>query len=1227
MENEVITSLKDLISYNISQIDIFVYTKTIEKFKSIFYHFLDGFINEESGYNKENIIDFLLYYDILFNFFKLNKTIERSIKYIKYIDSNSFQVTNLIDTKVKNHNLKTITRSEIKEVFRYSIYAIGRNSHQTTIVNFIKNNKFHLLSFNSGFGLDNHEFYDNKFLPYYGIYIDLEDNDDFYRLNIINVMNSVFILGDFYNKLLEINDINKRYLQRYIFWLNDIISYLTNMFEINENIKDIPIDARFTSEYNYIKYEKNIIDLEDLYNQVIKSKQDYELSISKSKHYEITWNIDKIFFYNILIELLDSLEWNNFDISIYKPENYNFKYKDFKDDDIKVPEIVINKNILHYNEIKKKLYIKQQESGSCTWYSIYWALIFYFILIEENSDLYINFVKYLNKMFYFALISIFSDDSFKKYFANDPYNHEIKNICNKLIDINILDKSILLNQKDFLFNVEWKCDFKYIIQVESDYNNKLVKMKEYFNINFITDDTIIINKIFNFLLHPPYNDTNEEKQIMIYLLYKYNKEKNLDFFSNVEFINIDQKLKEINIVVERTTLKFKKNYRRTRTEENELKQIPDLEIPELNITLIQNSYEQLNDIFKFEKNFDYKLDILPGYFNYYYCWVLYINNYINDLKDDNEIYSFIIFAHKLNLTYQIISSFNNFINGIYLYFEDPIKNPSEYTNIETISLGEKIYKEIILKLFNKKFNDCKIDYINFRLNFNLNSSYDKEYKYNQNPYKPPILKKQPNQIYDNIIFINQFMNMELGLFEKKINNNFRSLKNYNKLIIFLLNNPKYINIAFNNIQNQNDDIYLFILLNLHIIQSEKLIYDKILYYFCSLYNFNNNDTNILCLLLLNKKIDNINKYGFFINNSSYTMTIFKSKLGEIKDDKKNKTFYQGLINSNLSDISQLNLILKYNKFFKNAELISNNEVKYNNINYKLIDDYNQSNPGNFLLLFNITFKGIYLYGTKDETTRLIIINNSDILEFDIKNFATSYIGIKFKINDIYFNLNKILKFDDYKYLSFAYLIPSNYIHMIYNENNIYKVIYFINKDISMHEILFKHTIESGIQIYEINNNNLLFPQLNSDFKKYSDLCLNFGVNNYNILFINNHNEKYAYNFNDKSNKLFNFNKNDFLKKKLNVEKLSLNKLSLLKENEFNIIKFIQDDQNRIIVKLKNKGYSIGKILLKINECVINDTNIEKYKTKFQNILDEINHSFIDDIDFFNKSNFNELLTC
>ena len=139
--------------------------------------------------------------------------------------------------------------------------------------------------------------------------------------------------------------------------------HLIKIFNVNENFKDIQLNANFLF-INGIELEnKDIIDLEDLFDFIHAEKINFNTYLYnincddiKSDNARWIWKFDKIIFYDMLIELLDLLEWDEFDISIYTPENYNFTIDDFKDDSIVMPKIVMDKNILHYDNQCNKIY-------------------------------------------------------------------------------------------------------------------------------------------------------------------------------------------------------------------------------------------------------------------------------------------------------------------------------------------------------------------------------------------------------------------------------------------------------------------------------------------------------------------------------------------------------------------------------------------------------------------------------------------------------------------------------------------------------------------------------------------------------------------------------------------------------------------------------------------------------------------------------------------------------
>jgi len=1235
--------LKNVIFLKINSEEIYIFNYLVHEFKPIFYHFLDGFINNDSGYTSEHTFLFLLNNNIISNFFNLyicdSDDIIPITKLVE-LKNNSFNILNLINKQTSKGVLyeyyenTSFNKKSLEKIFNYSIYTIGKDTHQTSIVNFIKNNKFNILSINSGFGIYNHLQNNKKFLPYYGISIDLEDNDKFYDENIFKVMENILLFGDLYTTLLNINFVtqeynNKNYKKKiniYLDWLAEINKFLTDLFKINENFKDIQLNATFTnSDDKNIKLE----DLESLLNMIDIQSRKWRMSLLSGDdhtYFKASWNWDfsQITFYNMLIELLDLLDWDEFDISIYNPQNYNFTYENFKDKDVNISNIIIDKNILHYNYETNKLYINPQESGSCTWYSTYWSLIFYFIFILESPDLYINFIKYINKIFHSTLPIIFSDKSFANEYLFGNAEILMKNVCNKFIDNKMLDRSILLSQRDFIFNINWELKLdKLVGKPTIGYDKILIGLEKNIKDEIKDNDENNINLLLSLLKNMT---DSEETKILIYLLYKYNRESKLDYFNDIELpLDINDIDSKIQILVKAHESKI------------------ETPIPTFDKDLINNSLYQLHDTYKFEDLIKRsKIDIFPGYFNNYYYWVDYINHYLNELKDNNDIYMFILFAHRLNLINQIINNFKLFINSIFLNFEDPLNINGDIP--ETKRIAQLIYNQFILKLFDKKYKDSKIDYDkNIKLNFD---NFDGVYR--KNPYRPPKLTEPT--LYNTISnskYSEKFINTkQLKVLKQQININFRSYDDYKKLVIFLLNNPKYIELNFiNNDISSAEGAVLFIMYNLHIIKNEsnKLIYEKLLYFYCSLYqkkiSINPDLINIphiphiLCLLLLNKKFEYVNENGVFINKSSFNERILNEELNNILRGIKNKSFFEILKNSDFEKFdNELYLISKYNKYFKEYNIIDKITINCKGINFVKI------NPGKNKLLeyFRFNKELIFIGGNK-----ILIIDFNNIIELH-------YIVIKppntIKINNIYINNNKILKYDEYKHLPFSYFVPSNCFNLIFNENNIYKIIYFLKeKNDRANDLLYHIKTNEGIYIFEINNNNLLFPQLDSDYNLYSSLCLDLGINDYNILYINYDRTKkilddktkmkddgtHGYNFNKKVKDLFNFKK-DF-SEKLNVKNLSLNKISILKEDpDEPLIKYTKDDdKNEIIKKLKDKytHNSIDKILFKINKCMINNSSIDKYKIKFNDILKGIKPELEKNCDMFLNNNLNNLLTC
>jgi hypothetical protein len=134
--NDILLAIMDKINFN----------KSILFYKPIYYHFLDGYLNPNEGSNLEPFIK--KFHDEL----TLNNS--NIIIYNKLIESESLE-------KVISNNLNI-----------YLIFITGHNNHNTSLITFFKENKYYILSFNSGDGIHMHKNNNGKYIPYYGIIID-----------------------------------------------------------------------------------------------------------------------------------------------------------------------------------------------------------------------------------------------------------------------------------------------------------------------------------------------------------------------------------------------------------------------------------------------------------------------------------------------------------------------------------------------------------------------------------------------------------------------------------------------------------------------------------------------------------------------------------------------------------------------------------------------------------------------------------------------------------------------------------------------------------------------------------------------------------------------------------------------------------------------------------------------------------------------------------------------
>ena len=583
---EIILSLMTVINFN----------KSILFYKPIYYHFLDGYINKNEGSNLQLFIT-------------------------KFHDKLTFNNNNI---KIKS---SLIESSIIENDFNnnpniYYIFQTMHNNHTTSLLLFIKDNKHYILSFNSGLGINNHQKNNDKYIPYYGIIID--DYCEF-----INIYNFIKDINKFYDDYknhkinnVYINNIGKVESPNLKIY-NDLSNIQNMYYDITEFINNIINIINIKSLYFY----KDIIKID---NKYIIGKHIIDDYFNKNKYYD-----NLIIFFNILIDhknykkfiinnLCDNIFLKKFaDQNIFNSFNINVK----------------NKIILHLYE--NELYINEQQSGSCSWFSLYWPLVFYNIFINNNYELYVNYIDHIYRWFESLIKNVFTKDNFKiEYDSEDSNFNFMKILCKKFIDIKILDIKILNDEIDFIYNNNLKFT---AFDKDETYNNieDILKDYDYGTMNYFKDDINDKKNIFKSIteLLSRLKEHHENNFVILLIIF------------NMYILNIDLIVNDIIVI------------------ENETDQTIIHLITIFNNTFNDNDTSYITDdyirhVYNINEYYNYKLKGSEfKSFNNYQSIKSY--NYIKENLLDliKYIHRFNIIYNLLNLLYKL-NKLNNYLNKI-----------------------------------------------------------------------------------------------------------------------------------------------------------------------------------------------------------------------------------------------------------------------------------------------------------------------------------------------------------------------------------------------------------------------------------------------------------------------------------------------------------------------------------------------------------------------------------
>jgi hypothetical protein len=1238
--------------------------------KPLIYYFLSGFLGENSeGCGTETVQNFLRNKYI----YEFNSIIGKTLKIInfEYDDDNSiFTFSNLINNKYSNDSLKynfinnTVSVNDnIIKHFNNLIFILGEDNHSTNLVFFINDKYLYILSINTGLGIDNHDQFDGYYSPYYCFKIDItelqpktqqsssrkqqsssqqqqqQQQQPNQNLNM-KTSQSIFTSQKQPNR-----NLNKK-MNQPIFaspkpsinpHLNDFINKISCMLMFSKLYNKLDNFNKSFVEYNTVYHDKNINIIKNMANQIgigptinnifndksqIKNKINdyinhgfYTLFInyikSKFKFYNATQDFNKILIAKLTKYNQDNLNNKN-----------NFELNNFH----------INKRLYLKHRLylfNQQIYIHKQESGSCSFYSLYWAILID-TLFNHSYDNYILMLKKFEEKMFNEIQKFINFFYLNNYNYNYPF---VSTILHKLSNLQILNKNNTLTVGNVFNTVTINTSSEI---TANNVNSTSINVSGQITANIDIHDNYLYNKHFKYekskknILSNNFIKSYEYLNSLNLLLIPPNlntrhmfKNDDDDFYNTKIFLSLYN-----CFIVSPKIFNF---------------DIESLEsqpiIPLINalpknkqfVKIINSKLESAKKEFEDFQNYTQRL---PNYLNIYSVQYYYIAKSIVDFCfknniSDNNIINFCNFIHTFFLFNKL---FNCLLKQTLYYYKqnDFNRQLNIHNNYDTI-FDEFIMDEPkFAKLYITSTLQKLINHETLRLLFDQSKFINNDDEFN----------------FNDINFFNHFCD---NLFKNKsttyldgftINFNFPppSIDNTNKLKImrypekqltsitdFLYKYPKYLYHDFNN--NYIFNINYFVETNIiEILKNEnhKNKLDK--YYRHLFFDAVKKNKPGIEIYYFGKKILLLNNYRFESNTYEFRRNsnspekekelIDELLIKEIKDISKTYSNFENLI-LETDDIETK--LTKYNFDITELEMIDCLEE------FKLL--FNTDNADVFL---NKITKIIYIF----YENYYLVINNDILRDNEIK--ISSII-----INNKY----DVIKRESITDSLFIYFIPSACLSLIYKIGDQYNVlciasefnndecgVLFKKKEISNKYKIFNYSIDSS------NLLNLSFDKDPEQIDKLNYFIQNYGVNNLNYIYLKDWNNKGVQEItNNDFNLLSSFNSDNIItdydtcyKETDTTIKETLSKIVTTDEQKYinySLIKIIKDiGKTSFAIKPLDKEDSKLKYLLKLNTetettdpleklnfklstCIINDKS--KNIGILNKFIDEINSKIIE----------------
>lgn len=510
-----------------------LFTNSIENYKGLYYHFLDGFLNPDSG------SEFKMYKEMFINHPELlENKYNINLMYIN-LEIKQYELLNLstkLSRIIKFENDDEFI-TDFNKIFEYCIFQTSFNNHATSFLIRINDNKLTIGCANSGMGIEKFKtelkFRDNNklCLPFTSHVISENINDDIKGKKILlGILKIPIIYNLVINISTHISRIKGKEVKSLAFKLNDNI--IDMLFDINLLLIHLSNDSKdkFKDIGLYVTYKLNTSILDNP-SEILYNKNDLDISKVSS-------------FYSVIMNILKYIKLEN--------RTYDNYFNNF--DSLNNININIRNNIIfHY--FNGEIYIKPQQSGSCSWFSLYWPLLFYNVH-NNNIDEYYLFINRIYNFYYQILQKIFIIENFDK--ENNNYIM-MKLLCSKFIDLELLENKNILNEtNNFIYNR--KIYFHPTSKRLKIKNNDLSKV-----ILDLQDDTTqnLTNEIYKniiYFLYKTYSNIEDidgnstEFYILSYELYLYHTTNKKELFKeNIYY-------EELKTIIGNTNDDYNKNY-------------------------------------------------------------------------------------------------------------------------------------------------------------------------------------------------------------------------------------------------------------------------------------------------------------------------------------------------------------------------------------------------------------------------------------------------------------------------------------------------------------------------------------------------------------------------------------------------------------------------------------------------------------------------------------------